>query len=432
MKYQHFIFKDYKFDPGSKQLRLHYSLDDQLNFEEVYGFEFDFADYDEATLERAIQTLFFLAGVSYYKTFVPPEIIVEQGQLDESAAAFYSQTYQKGLGEFWYVNQLDPNTPVIFPSNVDQLQPVAHRGEAMLVGIGGGKDSLVTTELLRDQDIATWSLNHRSQLEPLVEKLGTKHYFVSRQWDPQLKTLNEQGAYNGHVPISAILAAVGTIVAILTGRRDVVVSNEQSANEDSLVYKGLPINHQYSKSQVFERDYQTFLGHNFGETTRYYSFLRPLSEVMIAEIFAHLGFEKYKSLFSSCNRAYVLESNHMSWCGVCPKCAFTFLILTPFVKRADLESIWQGKNLLLDPSLSPIYRQLLGIESEKPLDCVGEVKESRSAMRLAQKIYPELQQVYTFDIPADYDYRTLGGHEMPSEIYDLFNKAIQPFAEQPE
>src|SRR5690606_11803653 len=114
-------------------------------------------------------------------------------------------------------------------------------------------------------------------------------------------------------------------------------------------------------------------------------FLRPLSELRIAELFAKVGFEKYKSLFSSCNRAFVLESKSMSWCGECSKCAFTFLILSPFIDQPELEKLWGGNNLLLDPSLEATYRQLLGIEGDKPLDCVGEIKESRAAMRLAQE-----------------------------------------------
>ena len=122
----------------------------------------------------------------------------------------------------------------------------------------------------------------------------------------------------------------------------------------------------------------------------------------------------------------------MSWCGVCPKCAFTFLVLTPFVSRTELEKLWGGKNLLLDPSLEPMYRQLLGIEGDKPLECVGEIKESRAAMHLAQTIYPELQTKYQFELPSDYDYRTLGSHEMPDDIYQIFEGVIQQQPEQPE
>ena len=207
------------------------------------------------------------------------------------------------------------------------------------------------------------------------------------------------------------------MVAILTGKRDVVMSNEQSANEPTLHYDGVAINHQYSKSQEFERDYQAFLRGSLGERVRYYSFLRPLSEVRIGELFARIGFEKYKRVFSSCNRAFVHGSDRMSWCGECSKCAFVFIALTPFIPREELEAVWGGKNLLLDPGLETTYRKLLGIEGDKPLDCVGDIKESRAAMHEAFRIYPELRQKYQFDLPSDYDFRAEGGHEMPPEIY---------------
>ncbi len=426
-KYQQFIFESYHFDAYSGVLQLHYAMDDALHFVETYTFDFDYADYNPAVLDLAFQSLFFLAGVSYYKMYIPPEIVIKQGELDADGAAFFSKTYQRGLGEFWYLNKLDPRTPVNFPVTTDKLERLTdEHGKGLLVAIGGGKDSLVTVELLRDkQDITTWSLNHRPQLTPLVETIDLPHAWVERTWDPQIAELNKQDAMNGHVPISGIFACVGTIVAILSGKRDVVMSNEQSANEPTLHYQGVAINHQYSKSQEFERDYQAYLQHMFGDSLRYYSFLRPISEVRIAELFAKIGFEKYKGVFSSCNRAFVHTSDRMSWCGECSKCAFVFLAMTPFIPRQELENIWSGKNLLLDPKLEPTYRKLLGIEGDKPLDCVGDIKESRSAMREAFKIYPELRQKYEFEIPEDYDFRAESSHEMPPEIFELFKQTVQ-------
>jgi hypothetical protein len=126
---------------------------------------------------------------------------------------------------------------------------------------------------------------------------------------------------------------------------------------------------------------------------------------------------------SSCNRAFVHGQTEMSWCGECPKCAFTFLLLTPFIQRQELEQVW-GKNLLLDEKLETTYRQLLGIEGDKPLDCVGEIKESRTAMRLAQKQYPELDK-YEFDIPEGYDYKILAPHQIPSEYFTLLEACLK-------
>ncbi len=424
-KYQQFIFKRYSFDPSTKTVELEYGFDDALTFTERLKFDFDFIGYDAAALDRAVQQLFFMAGVSYYKAYLPSAIEVKAGQLDEVAAAFYNQTYQNGLGEFFYVNKLDPLIAVNFPANSDSLTPVAAEpASGLLVGIGGGKDSLTTVELLRDKfpDMATWSLGHRDQLTPQVERIGLPHYWVERSIDRQIIDLNAADALNGHIPISAIIACVGTIVAILSGKRDVVVSNEQSANEPTLTYLGVAINHQYSKSQAFESAYQALLKRNFGDSSRYYSSLRPLSELYIAELFAKRGFEKYHDVFSSCNSAFRQGEHHLFWDGTCPKCAFIFLVLTPFIERPQLEALFSGKNLLLDPSLAETYKNLIGIAGDKPLECVGEIKESRAAMRLAQRQYPEL--AYDFELPADYDYRQLMPHNMPADVADALISSL--------
>jgi hypothetical protein len=425
-----FIFKDYFFDRQTKKLKLNYQLDDKYSFTETYLFNFDFVDYNDAALTMAIENLFFLAGVSYFKAFVPKNILVEKGSITTTQAEFYTRTYKKGLGEFWYMNSLDPNTKINFPINSETLVPATKETTGgVLIGLGGGKDSLVVIEALRNSglQVSTWSLNHRSQLEPLVKSIGLTHLYVERTIDRLLMELNSSGALNGHIPISAILAACGTLVAVLSGNQDVIVGNEQSANEDSLIYEGVSINHQYSKTQEFELDFQNHISEMFVDSIRYYSFLRPLSELRIAEIFGTIGFDRYYGLFSSCNRAYTLSSEHMFWCGECAKCCFIFLALTPFVDKTRLQSLWNGKNLLLEPSLEEIYMNLLGISGDKPLDCIGEIKESRSAMLLCQKIYPELEAKYTFDVPDDYDYKTLASHEMPSDIAVIFNKFIAQF-----
>jgi UDP-N-acetyl-alpha-D-muramoyl-L-alanyl-L-glutamate epimerase len=424
-QYQTFNFENYSFDKDQKTLSLNYGYDDNLRLTETYKFDFDFVDYSPEVLDRACQQLFFMAGVSYYKAYLAPQIVVKAGQLDQTSADFYSKTYQRGLGEFFYVNKLDPRASVTFPVNSSDLPSVASNDEGQLIGIGGGKDSLVSVDILRDQPkVATWSVGHRAQLEPLVERIGLPHFWVERTWDRQLLELNEHGAYNGHVPISAILAHVGTVVAILSGYSDVVVANEASANEATLEYQGIQINHQYSKSLEFEKDYIEILGRYFSDSLDYYSLLRPLSELRIAELFSRLSFDKYKDVFSSCNRAFTHDSHAMFWCGECPKCAFIFLALTPFVDREKIENLFGAKNLLLDPFLEPTYRQLLGIEGDKPLECVGEIKENRAAMRLAQQVYPELNK-YEFELPDDYDYKALGPHAMPAEVFTLLQAYLQ-------
>ncbi|HEY5267715.1 MAG TPA: hypothetical protein VII94_01110 [Candidatus Saccharimonadales bacterium] len=426
-KYNNFIFENYDFDLDSKTLRFYYSYDGILNFCESYKFDFDFIAFDSQALDRAVFSLFILSGVSYFKAYLAPNIVINNGKLSQDDYNFFTTTYQRGLGEFFYVNKLDPRTDINFPKTDITVKPkIELQNSGLLLAIGGGKDSLLSYEFLKDSDndIATWSLDHREQLEPLIKKMGSKHFFVEREWDKQLIELNQQDAYNGHVPISAIFGLVGAVLAILTGRSDVVVSNEHSANEANFKYQGVDVNHQYSKSSEFEKLLQKYLKANYGDSIRYYSFLRPLSEVYIAELFANNYFDKYKSVFSSCNNAYNHLSHEIYWCGKCPKCAFIFLAFTPFVEQVELEKLWH-RNLILDVNLDQLYRQILGIKGDKPLDCVGEIKESRVAMRLAQRIYPELDK-YQFELDSNYNYRGLSDYsDMPKEMSELLIKKIE-------
>ena len=113
MKYRKFIFEGYEFDPKSHRLELNYSLDHELGFKESYFFDFDFVNYDPKALDRALRTLFLMAGVSYYKTFMPEEIELSNILLDKADASFFAKTYSKGLGEFYYVNKLNPSINIL-------------------------------------------------------------------------------------------------------------------------------------------------------------------------------------------------------------------------------------------------------------------------------------------------------------------------------
>jgi hypothetical protein len=421
-----FIFKGYFFDQDNKELSLNYSIDSSINFTEKFVFNFDYKEnIDLKALEKAFQGLFFMAGVSYFKTYLPTNIIIEAGQLSQDDSDFFSRTYTKGLGEFFLVNRISPLPQISFPIDATTIQEINldnYFEKGYLIGLGGGKDSIVTAELLRETDKAyTWSLNHGAKLAPLVRDVGLPHFQVSRSIDPKLIELNENGALNGHVPISAIIAFTGLIVSLLTGISDVVVSNENAANEANTIYEGMEINHQYSKSLDFEIDFQKYIKRNFGTKTSYYSSLRPYSELIISKYFSSL-FNKYKYTFSSCNRAFTSESKNIYWCGECPKCCFTFLILSPYVESQKLEELW-GKNLLLDTSLEKTYMELLGISGIKPLDCVGEIAETRYAMELAQEKYIELSGKYTFEVN-NFSINQMFSHSMPKDVLEITKSSL--------
>lgn len=427
-RYQTFVFKQYEFDRAAKQLTLRYGFDDAIEFVDTYHFGFEFAaDIDLEALDRACFGLFMMAGISYYKAFLPPTIVIQQGSLTAEQAEFFGTTYRSGLGELYVRNQLIPPHQIVFPADrasAPDVQPVEGLA-GVLLPLGGGKDSLVSAELLRAANIpfSTWTVNHSQLLQPLIHQVGSPHLPVERWFDPQLFALNDAGAYNGHVPVSAIFAFAAVVTALLAGKQDIVLSNEASAGEMNLDYHGLEVNHQYSKTLAFERDFQHYVASGITPSVRYFSFLRPLSELYIAELFCTRWFEKYHDTFMSCNRSFRhYDHPRLEWCGECPKCAFVFLVFAPFVPKAKLIDLFGGRNLFESPKLETTYRELLGIQGHKPFDCVGEVRECRQAvqMALATGEYPELER-FVFP-PFNYDYHRLQPDVMP----EPYRAVLQP------
>jgi hypothetical protein len=334
--------------------------------------------------EQALRLLHLIAGVSYYKAAVPEEIRIEGYSIDADTAALLETVYLHGLGEFAYRNGLNLRGRIRFPVGATQVAtdaPAIGLPGHALVAIGGGKDSLVSIEALRGVDIAqtvTW-IGGSQLIKSCAERTGLPTLNLGRQLAPQLFEYNRQGAWNGHIPVTAVNSAIMVFAAILTGANQVVFSNERSASYGSLIEGTGEVNHQWSKGWAFERDFGDYVQGRIAADLHYYSLLRPLSELAVARQFAKT--DHYDAHFSSCNRNFHIlgERPVNRWCGVCPKCHFVFLALAPFMPKPRLVGIF-GRNLLDDPAQTAGYDALLEFQDHKPFECVGEGKESRAAM----------------------------------------------------
>ncbi|MGY1459508.1 UDP-N-acetyl-alpha-D-muramoyl-L-alanyl-L-glutamate epimerase [Luteimonas sp. A534] len=382
-----FRFVDCGFDPATGIARLVYAFDDGPELVETVTvpgapFVLDGARAEAAT--RALRLLHLVAGVSYYKAAVPGDIRIDGYAIDGDTAALLDDVYLHGLGEFAYRNGLDLHGRIRFPHAADAARaPTGDIGLSTraLVAIGGGKDSLVSIEALRAAGIEqTVSWIGGSQLiRACAERTGLPTLNIGRQLAPELFEYNRQGAYNGHIPVTAINSAILAFAAVLLGAGQVVFSNERSASYGSLIEGTGEVNHQWSKGWAFEQAFAAHLQRHVAADLRYYSLLRPLSELAVARQFARS--DRYDAWFSSCNRNFHLlgERPTSRWCGVCPKCHFVFLALAPFMPKPRLVGIL-GRNLLDDPAQIPGYDALVEYRDHKPFECVGEARESRAAM----------------------------------------------------
>ena len=394
-----------KREDGVLRLCFDFNLDDRYHFRPTLEIPArPFFDWDGIP-EEQLQALAFQIGmtelVSYWKIACPKRVVVKPFALTEAQKAFWKKLYYNGLGEFLYLNGITVSEMELMEIESPQLPMSFQRGtcegmesmgsvkfeERTLVPIGGGKDSVVTLESLRGEiPVIPMIVNPRGATLNCVKTAGyadNEFIVINRTLDPTMLQLNAEGYLNGHTPFSALLAFISVLVAFGSRSRYIALSNENSANESTV--PGTNINHQYSKSIEFESDFRNYVAENLSTEVQYFSFLRPLSELQIARLFAQC--EAYHPVFRSCN----VGSKTDSWCGHCPKCLFTWIILSPFLTREKLTAIF-GKDLMADESLRPILEELNGTAPVKPFECVGTVEEVQACLAAtgqAPELVPE-------------------------------------------
>ena len=224
-KANQFIFKDYNFNAFRKSVVFEYKIEfvdgKSLNFKEKLILPKVPVDYNKKAVHKVLQGLFIITGISYYKLYCPPEIKLPF-RLSKEQADFWNTVYKKGLGEFLYQNKLKPENLARFPfsKNVVSSAAVINPGDKILLGIGGGKDSIVAGELLKSNnyEFSTFLLEtQRLDLiaEGVAKKMKQPVLKIHRELDPQIFEDHEK-SYNGHIPISAIIAFTGLFMAIFT------------------------------------------------------------------------------------------------------------------------------------------------------------------------------------------------------------------------
>lgn len=401
LKAKKFCFCGYNFDIKNSKIFFNYRIEffnrDSLKFVETIILQNVPEDLNQKLIQKSLESLQLILGISYYKLYCPPKIVISF-KLSKEQADFWNIVYKKGLGEFLYRNKLDLNQLARFPYSKIKINSERTKAcDRALLGIGGGKDSIVAVELLKNFDITSFLVETQQKdiiSENIIKKIEKPFLKVQRILDPKIFEIYE-GAYNGHIPISAVFAFLGILVATIYEYKYVIVANEHSSNFGNLTYQCETINHQWSKSIEFEMLLQEYVKKFITPDIIYFSVLRQFYEIRVAQMFAEQ--KKYFSLFTSCNKNFKVfkERPNSLWCGECPKCVFVFLMLAPFLSKKELLNIFQ-KNLFADNSLISLFQDLLGFGKIKPFDCVGTFEESQVALSLVLKKFKNDIIIKTF------------------------------------
>ena len=349
------------------------------------------------------------------------------------------------FGEYRYINNIDislddmleiENKKEIkeeYKLDINNYNLESQKLEGTLIPVGGGKDSCVTLELLKesiDNNLCLIVGNKEPSIKS-AELAGYKNkiIFVKRTIDKNLLDLNKRGFLNGHTPFSALLAFLSYTIAYLTCKKYITLSNESSANESNVI--GQKINHQYSKSFEFEEDFRKYVNKYLNTEVEYFSMLRPLNELQIAMLFAK--HEKYHKIFRSCNVGS--KKIPWEWCKNCPKCLFVYIILSPFLYDKKLIEIF-GEDLYEKRELLKTFIELCGYGETKPFECVGTYEEVNYAisktiktLQIDKKKLPYLLNYYNNNYKVvitsdDITKRYNKENNLPKEFDIILRKAI--------
>ncbi len=378
-KYPVFIYRDYsiKRDKDEIVLAFNFTIEGLTDFSPEISIDTKnltlLNNFDSEAANRIVFALGLVEAVSYFKAVCPKTIKVLCGALSEKEAQWFKKLWYNGLGEFFYINNIDIDFEnfIEIKAQKGNKKPINSfiKGGQNLIPIGGGKDSCVTLSLLKEQKNLFITINDQKARTDCVKAAGFGEECIiktKRVIDKRLLELNRQGFLNGHTPFSAIVAFLSLYCAYITGCENIALSNESSANEGNI--DGEDINHQYSKSFEFEADFRDYVSTFLMSGIEYFSLLRPFNELQIAKYFS---LEKqYHKAFISCNKGAAKNI----WCRNCSKCLFVFGVLSPFLEDEEMVQIF-SENLLDNKSLLSEFKGLLGHSPVKPFECVGTAKE---------------------------------------------------------
>lgn len=386
-KYKEFIYNAYEIKENEDNIEIKYEFEipGLAKFEPkiiIQKKNINFKSVNNSYVKYLAFNLGMVELISYWKCVCPKNVIIKCGYLDEYQKKWFKKLYYYGLGEYRYINNIDITEDdmmnIIVEADKEKIEKPHIETSGAIIPVGGGKDSTVTLELLKKYKndnycIIIGSKEPSMRCAEIAGYENNKIIEVSRIIDENIKKLNSEGYLNGHTPFSAMLAFLSYLIATLTGKKYIALSNESSANESNV--EGEKINHQYSKSYEFEQDFNEYVKKYFSQDVKYFSMLRPINELQIAMLFSKI--EKYHKIFRSCNEGS--KQIPWVWCCNCPKCLFVYCILSPFLYKEKLVNIF-GEDMFENKELLNTFIELCGYGRNKPFECVGTYEEINFAI----------------------------------------------------
>ena len=334
--------------------------------------------------------------------------------LSPASLQLFIQIYQGVFKQCWYENHVSnyshPQLIVDQPPKESAPAQIGNRTDTILVACGGGKDSFVAMKILSEAglDFASMQYSHSvyGQAEHQHQLIGALISCVNPKRQHRISIIDDFVQFpfvSQYFPSHKGLVAPETPVSVFeslplilhNGYRYLTMAHERSANKGNLYWSEInqDVNHQWGKGVEAEQAINQFIRSHLLSDFAYFSILQPVYD---ARIFTKLG--RYPEVLTKIHSCNIQKP----WCKKCPKCAYVWLGLMAAFEPQQVDAVF-GVNLFDDQDLLPTFRQLLGLEDQTPFECIGEVEESRLAMKRCYEkgLYGRAMKVFVQEILAN-------------------------------
>lgn len=396
---QSFTFYKYKINTKRSIVTFSYKVKFKYGITKTFKDKLYFSDIlpnawqkiPKETLDSTLEALLLILGINYWCVFPTNKIYLNNFSLTKEQAEFWDTIYLNGLGEFFYKMKIDFHNLIKFPfdnSKKNILPNKLNLSKRALLLNGAGKDSILSAEILKELNIAFdfFAFSPTPAHNKIAEIAKIKTLKVKRKKDPMIDIIMSIFGISYSYPSVTTFTFTAVLLAELIGYNSIVFSNEKSADFGNLNYLGLNINHQWCKSTEAEKLVNDYIQKYISPDISTNSLLRKYSELEIVEKF--VNYPQYLNYFTSCNTYFWLPyfsqkiMRKSYWCKKCPKCVFMFACFSAYIPKDRVINIF-GANLYKEKRLLPIFKNILGVDGHKPLDCVGEPEEMILAMNRA-------------------------------------------------
>lgn len=330
---------------------------------------------------KHIKNIIFHLGlfllIDYDQRLIPKKIVINAGKLNEEQKEFYIKVrnlyarqhfFEKRAPLSILSNHIESNGEK-FTCSREKLNE-----ERIIASFGGGKESMLFRLLFQEKNIKPlWFIRTRKQFKQTLNLIATSSdlgEYVSVHDDEDMSQYEDTGLdqpqYSRTLTVISVYVMCMLLLALEKKYANICLGNEKSSSDPHCVWDGEIVNHQFDKSADYRKMLNDYLQKYVVAEINVFSIFEGIYEYKIAQLIKKFKAKDFYDM-TSCNHC----TNEMNWCHKCPKCAWTFAILSYAFGQKEAVKI-VGKNLFNNVG---IYLDILNPNIRKPFDCIGERPE---------------------------------------------------------